>query len=95
MENQKLKLDDLKVQSFVTDFGKEQNQTREINGGASFPDYCIPTDWPFRVTVGGSCGGGCPDTTYLETIKDRLRTDILGGGEPPILEGPDVFFQFR
>jgi hypothetical protein len=33
MKTKKLKLDELKVQSFVTDFAKEHNQTAEINGG--------------------------------------------------------------
>ncbi|GEO02903.1 hypothetical protein AAE02nite_05670 [Adhaeribacter aerolatus] len=40
MKNQKLKLDELKVQSFVTDFDKEQGQTQEINGGTGRA-YCI------------------------------------------------------
>lgn len=33
MKNQKLKLEELKVQSFVTDFAREQSQTAEVNGG--------------------------------------------------------------
>ncbi|MDO1446728.1 pinensin family lanthipeptide [Rhodocytophaga aerolata] len=33
MKNQKLTLEELNVQSFVTDFAREQNQTAEINGG--------------------------------------------------------------
>lgn len=40
MKNQKLKLHELKVQSFVTDFDKEQGQTQEINGGTGRV-YCI------------------------------------------------------
>ncbi len=42
MKNHKLKLDELKVQSFVTDFDKEQGQTQEVNGGASL-HYCLNT----------------------------------------------------
>lgn len=40
MQNQKLKLDELKVQSFVTDFDQEQGQTQEVNGGTGRP-YCL------------------------------------------------------
>jgi hypothetical protein len=36
MKNQKLKLDEFKVQSFVTSFDKELDQTREINGGITY-----------------------------------------------------------
>jgi hypothetical protein len=33
MKSPKLKLDELKVQSFVTQFDKAEDQTREVNGG--------------------------------------------------------------
>jgi len=42
MKNQKLNLDELKVQSFVTDFDKEQEQTQDVNGGGSYLVYCVP-----------------------------------------------------
>jgi hypothetical protein len=35
MKKQKLRLDELKVQSFVTHFDKQQNQTQDINGGGT------------------------------------------------------------
>ena len=41
MKNQKLKLDELKVQSFVTDFAKTQDQTQEVHGGATNAVYCL------------------------------------------------------
>jgi hypothetical protein len=36
MKNQKLYPDELKVQSFVTSFYKELDQTREIHGGETY-----------------------------------------------------------
>jgi hypothetical protein len=44
MKNQKLRLDELKVQSFITDFDKDEAQTQEINGGFGPPDttLCLP-----------------------------------------------------
>jgi hypothetical protein len=50
MKKTKLKLDELKVQSFVTSFDKEQNQTQEIYGGA-----------PTTITT-KTIGTGCSNT---------------------------------
>ncbi len=49
MKNQKLKLEQLKVQSFVTKFTKEQHQTKEINGGLICGSHHVcPTKDPMK-----------------------------------------------
>jgi hypothetical protein len=53
MKNQKLKLDELKVQSFVTSFDKEHDQTQELNGG--YWQITIPITFTFAATVIASC----------------------------------------
>lgn len=55
MKTQKLNLDDLKVQSFVTSFDPEQAQTQDINGG--YWQLTIPVTFTIAATVIGSCLG--------------------------------------
>ena len=66
MKKQKLSLDDLKVQSFVTEFGAENRQTLNVQGG--FTGDC---GTPLTITCGNcdlksiplnECGGGGSDT---------------------------------
>lgn len=52
MEKKKLKLNDLKVQSFVTEFDKDKGQTLDVQGGIdvwTFNDSNCPS-W-----AGGAC----------------------------------------
>lgn len=42
MKNQKLKLDELNVQSFITGFARDQHQTAEVNGGIVFYNGPMP-----------------------------------------------------
>ena len=88
MKNQKLKLDDLKVQSFVTDFDKEQGQTQEINGGTG-RTYCLePTQLIFcdgpRITITRniSCFAATCDfgICITDRFPPRIPTDFT---EPP------------
>ncbi len=53
MKNQKLNLDKLKVQSFVTSFDKELDQTQEINGG--YWQLTIPMTATLVATYIASC----------------------------------------
>jgi hypothetical protein len=71
MKNQKMKLDELKVQSFVTDFDKQQDQTKEVNGGGSYLVFC-DIYYPVIILNTMSCAGGCT-TTY----RTYDTTDIL------------------
>jgi hypothetical protein len=59
MRKQKLKLDELKVQSFVTHFDKEQNQTQEMNGGAA---HLFLLSVKCTTGITHSLAGGCPTT---------------------------------
>jgi hypothetical protein len=78
MKNQKLKLDELKVQSFVTDFDKTQDQTQEINGGATDIQYCLKNIVLYELpkfTKPNSWAGGCT-TTYIPDFRDRYRFEV-------------------
>ncbi len=81
MKNQKLKLDELKVQSFVTDFDKQQDQTKEVNGGGTYFVYC-EIYYPIIKLQTMSCAGGCT-TTHLELdttdflINPAIPVDVV------------------
>ncbi len=66
MKNQKLKLEELKVQSFVTDFDKAQDQTQEVNGG--YMQVSIFTTSTIDIWS-LACSYGC-------TFKDKI-SDII------------------
>jgi hypothetical protein len=68
MKKQKLKLDELKVQSFVTDFEKEKGQTQEVNGGGTYPNICVVT----IVTL------ACPVYTTTKTILTTTTKSYAG-----------------
>ncbi|KAA5541585.1 pinensin family lanthipeptide [Adhaeribacter rhizoryzae] len=80
MKNQKLKLDQLKVQSFVTDFDKEQNQTQEINGGTGRA-YCIDASQLIicmgpRLTVTRNISCFAATCNYALCNPDQIPTRI-------------------
>ncbi|KAA5541584.1 pinensin family lanthipeptide [Adhaeribacter rhizoryzae] len=84
MKNQKLNLDELKVQSFVTDFDKEQEQTQDVNGGGSYQIYCVSqrtlqkdcffvpvTTTKFTDIWSLGCSYGCPNTIDISDVIDN------------------------
>ncbi len=65
MKKQKLKLDDFKVQSFVTSFDKAQGETADVKGGWT-------GDCGTRINV--TCGQGC-DFPSLPLDECRPNTN--------------------
>ncbi|GEO02904.1 hypothetical protein AAE02nite_05680 [Adhaeribacter aerolatus] len=74
MKNQKLNLDELKVQSFVTDFNKEQEQTQDVNGGGTGYNFCyyVPVNTTRFVDIWSlQCSYGCEFTS--KQISDVIN----------------------
>lgn len=67
MENKKLSLSELKVQSFVTSLGKDTEETLQLKGGnASLDTYCGCSEKCIDVPILGTEGWGCTDYNNCE-----------------------------
>ena len=78
MKKQKFNLDELKVQSFVTEFDKADDQTNEIQGGRQLEDHL---DFGFTGNCGTfinvTCKNGC-DFQSIPLNECTTRWTVCG-----------------